>query len=94
MSRPPISVWEQTGRGGRLREQGRAEVDEDALFAMVAQMREITTPPRRHPQGPPRPNAAAPHRPGAARPQWGRPPPRANVGAGTVVPPFEVIEQW
>lgn len=41
-SRPAISVWEQTAAVARLREQGRAEVDEDALFAMVEQMRHIT----------------------------------------------------
>jgi putative transposase len=42
MSRPPVSVWEQQAAVARLREQGRAEVDEQALFAMVAQMREIS----------------------------------------------------
>src|SRR5262249_60248959 len=42
LSRPPISMWEQQAAVARLREQGRAEVDEQALFAMVAQMREIT----------------------------------------------------
>ncbi|WP_227463051.1 MULTISPECIES: Mu transposase C-terminal domain-containing protein [Nocardia] len=41
-SRPAISVWEQTAAVARLREQGRAEVDENALFAMVEQMRHIT----------------------------------------------------
>lgn len=42
MSRPPVSVWEQQAAVTRLRELGRVEVDEHALFAMVAQMREIT----------------------------------------------------
>ncbi|WP_329467328.1 Mu transposase C-terminal domain-containing protein [Streptomyces sp. NBC_01431] len=42
LSRPPISAWEQKAAARRLRELGRAEVDENALFAMVAQMREIT----------------------------------------------------
>ena len=42
LSRPPISAWEQQAAVARLREQGRAEVDENALFAMVGQMREIT----------------------------------------------------
>ena len=32
LSRPPISVWEQRAAVARLREQGRAQVDEDALF--------------------------------------------------------------
>lgn len=42
LSRPPISAWEQKAAVGRLRELGRSEVDENALFAMVARMREIT----------------------------------------------------
>jgi putative transposase len=42
LSRPPISAWEQQAAMRRLRERGRADVDESALFAMVGQMREIT----------------------------------------------------
>jgi hypothetical protein len=42
LSRPPISVWEQQAAVTRLRELGRADVDENALFTMVEQMRHIT----------------------------------------------------
>ena len=42
LSRPPISAWEQNVAAARLRELGRADVDETALFAMVEQMRQIT----------------------------------------------------
>ena len=42
LSRPPISVWEQRAAIARLREGGRAQVDESALFTMVEQMRQIT----------------------------------------------------
>ncbi|MFG1687499.1 Mu transposase C-terminal domain-containing protein [Nonomuraea sp. NPDC049269] len=42
LSRPPISVWEQRAAIARLRQDGRAQVDENALFAMVEQMRQIT----------------------------------------------------
>ncbi|WP_068053081.1 Mu transposase C-terminal domain-containing protein [Nocardia xishanensis] len=41
-SRPAISVWEHSAAVARLREQGRAEIDENALFSMVEQMRAIT----------------------------------------------------
>ncbi|WP_067470323.1 Mu transposase C-terminal domain-containing protein [Nocardia amamiensis] len=41
-SRPAISVWEHSAAVARLREQGRAEIDENALFSMVEQMRTIT----------------------------------------------------
>ncbi|WP_435874864.1 Mu transposase C-terminal domain-containing protein [Nonomuraea dietziae] len=42
LSRPPISVWEQRAAIVRLREDGRAQVDENAPCAMVEQMRLIT----------------------------------------------------
>ncbi|WP_329467886.1 hypothetical protein [Streptomyces sp. NBC_01431] len=45
LSRPPISVWEQKAAVRRLRELGRAEVDENTLFSIVAQMWEIATQP-------------------------------------------------
>ncbi|MGW3661063.1 Mu transposase C-terminal domain-containing protein [Streptomyces sp. NPDC005151] len=97
LSRPPISVWEQKAAVARLRELGRAEVDENALFAMVAQMREITEAAaastrkaRRDRQR----RTEAP--PGNRRPT---PPPKppappANQGGEAVARPFEVIEQW
>jgi putative transposase len=42
LSRPPISVGERRAAVARLREQGRDQVDEHPLFAMVEQMRQIT----------------------------------------------------
>ena len=38
LSHPPISVWEQRAAVARLREHGRAQVDEDALFQIAGQM--------------------------------------------------------
>ena len=34
-SRPPISAWEQQAVVGRLRELGRADIDESALFTIT-----------------------------------------------------------
>lgn len=100
VSRPAISVWEQQAALARLREQGRAEVDENALFAMVEQMRAITdtatTATRRArrerqrrpaaPVTPPTPRApSTPAAPADATP---------DAGETSVVAPFEVIEQW
>ncbi|MCC3769546.1 Mu transposase C-terminal domain-containing protein [Streptomyces sp. UNOC14_S4] len=93
LSRPPISVWEQKAAVARLRELGRAEVDEDALFAMVAQMRRITDAAavatrkarrdrQRRTETPPRPRQARP------------PKPPAGQDGDVVARPFEVIEQW
>ncbi|MBM7790343.1 transposase family protein [Tenggerimyces flavus] len=98
-SRPAISVWEQRAAVTRLREQGRDDVDEQALFAMVDQMRRITD------------TAAATSRK-ARRAQVRRDeaghqalgsdttaplPPTGARDADSEAPPaavFEVIEQW
>lgn len=41
MSRPAITLWEQRQALARLKEQGREQVDEAAVFRMVEQMRAI-----------------------------------------------------
>ncbi|MQA64059.1 MAG: DDE-type integrase/transposase/recombinase [Actinophytocola sp.] len=93
LSRPPISVWEQQAAVARLREQGRAEVDENALFAMVERMREITDTAaattrkaRRDHQR----RSATPARQPSTAPL---PPPKVRSN-DVVATPFEVIEQW
>ncbi len=93
MSRPPISVWEQRAAVARLRERGRAQVDENTLFAMVEQMREITetagaTTRRARRDRERRSTTSTTPRPGPAIA------PPADPGAAVVVTPFEVIEQW
>ncbi len=42
LAHPPVTLWEQRAAVDRLREQGRGQVDEAALFGMVEQMRAIT----------------------------------------------------
>jgi putative transposase len=42
LSHPPVSIWEHRAALERLRAEGRAQVDEDALFRMVDTMRTIT----------------------------------------------------
>ena len=55
LSQPPISAWEQRAAVARLREQGRAQVDEDALFRMVgADAGDHRDRGEDDPQGPPR----------------------------------------
>lgn len=97
LSRPPISAWEQRAAVARLRELGRAEIDENALFAMVAQMREITDAAaagtrkarrdrQRRAEAPPRSrHAAAPPKPPAGQ---------TGPDEQAMAQPFEVIEQW
>src|SRR5216683_2347179 len=93
LSRPAISVWEQQSAVARLRELGRAEVDENALFAMVAQMREITdtaaATTRKARRGRERRSATPTRlRPADAIPR----PPVPETSGDTGAKPFEVIE--
>ncbi|MFD1538747.1 Mu transposase C-terminal domain-containing protein [Nonomuraea guangzhouensis] len=94
LSRPPISVWEQRAAIARLRESGRAQVDENALFAMVEQMRQITenaaAKTRRARREVERRSATPAPRSAAPTP----PPPAEECADDTPVQPFEVIEQW
>lgn len=102
-SHPAVSVWEHRAALERLRAEGRAQVDEEALFRMVEQMRTITDTARsttrkarRDAERRNRAGAAAPRdKPGVAVP----PDDTLADGAGsatdaTAVAPFEVIEQW
>ena len=91
LSRPPISAWEQQAAVRRLRELGRAEVDENALFAMVEQMRQVTdaaAATTRTARRDRERRAATPRRPD---PVLILPPPE---DIGVEAQPFEVIEQW
>ncbi|WP_222722383.1 Mu transposase C-terminal domain-containing protein [Actinomadura alba] len=97
LSRPPISVWEQRAAVARLREQGRDQVDEHALFAMVEQMRQITDTAaattrkaRRQVQ-----RRSTTRDRAASAPTPPPPPPcQEDRAAGAAAQPFEVIEQW
>jgi putative transposase len=90
LSRPPISIWEQQAAITRLREQGRADVDEQALFATVAQMREITDTAAATTRKARRDRERRTAVPAAVDPVM---PPPAQTQSATVQP-FEVIEQW
>jgi putative transposase len=95
LARPPISAWEQKAAVARLRELGRAEVSETALFAMAEQMRQITdtatAASRKARRDAARRPAAAP---GRTSPAAAMPPEPAAEPAGVLAEPFEVIEQW
>lgn len=95
LSRPAISVWEQRAAVARLRERGRGEVDENALFAMVEQMWAITesagASTRRVRRDRERRSTATPAHGQRTVPATTPP---ADLGAALVAVPFEVIEQW
>ena len=92
LSHPPASAWEQEAAAARLREAGRADVDETALFAMIGQMRQVTdaasATTRRGRRDRERRAAlpARPERPAALPPE--------PDGSSPAAAPFQVIEQW
>ena len=104
-SHPAVSVWEHRAAVQRLREEGRAQVDEEALFRMVEQMRTITDTAasttrkaRRDAERRSKAGAASPRDKSALAA-----PPDDTVADGASgasasetasVAPFEVIEQW
>ena len=104
-SHPAVSVWEHRAAVERLRAEGRAQVDEEALFRMVEQMRTITDTARSTTRKARR-DAERRRKAGAAD-SWDKPaaagPPddtladgasRASASDTASVAPFEVIEQW
>lgn len=94
LSRPPISVWEQKAAVARLRELGRAEVDENALFAMVKQMREITDTAVATTRKARRDTERRSAMPARSGPAAVTPLPPVQDTACAEARPFEVIEQW
>ncbi len=43
LSNPSVTLWEHRQALARVREQGRSQVDEVALFAVIGQMRQIVS---------------------------------------------------
>jgi len=101
LARPAISLWEHRAALARLREAGRREVDEQALFATVEAMREITDTAARSTRRSRRDRA---RRPVASDPvtSTAAPPPDPAGDAvdpdgadpGPAAVPFADIEQW
>lgn len=96
VSHPAVSVWEHRQAADRLREQGRGQVDEDALFRMVGQMRELartakktTRKARREDARRPAANAVA-----AATSEARQHVPDDAGAAGVAATPFRDIEEW
>lgn len=103
LSRPPLSVWEHRAALERLRAEGRAQVDEDALFRMVETMRRITDTAQASTRKARRDAERRRERttrepPGTVRLVPPAPPdcpPHSTATAGgDPARPFEVIEQW
>jgi putative transposase len=98
LAHPPVSLWEHRAALEKLRADGRAQVDEHALFQMVAQMREIAdtaaaTTRKARRDAARRAVAPAASGPGRHRPIRPAGPPCPDPGEASAAP-FDVIEQW
>lgn len=98
LARPPVSVWEHRQALARLAERGAGQVDEQALFTMIEQMRNISADAARSTRRVRREAERRSHAPAPPAALTGRgvppaPPPDAGEAAGQA-PWFEQIEQW
>ncbi|GAB4097898.1 Mu transposase C-terminal domain-containing protein [Sinomonas halotolerans] len=94
LSRPPVTLWEQRAAVQRLRTEGKAQVDEEALFRVVDQMRAITDTATAATRKARRNAKRRRRTPAAASPSQPPAPPPAPPSPSPGPAPFEVIEQW
>lgn len=99
LSHPAVTLWEHRHALSRLREQGRNQVDEQALFAMVAQMRDIGRTAQKETRKSRRDRERKVHLPAGTdtAPTLKLPDPDeagSDDGAVHAAVPFDDIEEW
>ncbi len=98
MSRPAITLWERRQALARLKEQGREQVDEAAVFRMVEQMRAIARDARQTTRKVRRDAERRRHlkdgSPTGQAKQAILSPPEAEADQAPSAPPFPQIEEW
>jgi len=96
LSRPAITLWEQRQALARLKERGREQVDEAALFRTIEQMRAIARDARQATRNLRRDAERRRHLEDAPTrtPPASLSPPESEAGDSPVAQPFEQIEEW
>lgn len=98
LSHPAVTLWEQRQALVKLRQQGREQVDESALFRMIGQMRDIVTTAQKATRKARRDADRRRHLKAAAPPVKPAPPDAdmADPQADNLPPakPFDQIEEW
>ena len=89
-----MTLWEQKKAVEKLREAGRAKVDEAAIFRMIGQMREITETAAKERKGARREKERTSHLTTERMPVKLTPPPDASAEECAKVKPFDDLEQW
>ena len=98
LSHPAVTLWEQRQALAKLRQQGREQVDESALFRMIGQMREIVATAQKATRKARRDADRRQHLKASARPDQPVPPEVdvADLQADNLplAKPFDQIEEW
>lgn len=95
MSHPAVTLWEHRAAVTRLREHGRAQIDEHALFSMIDKMREITTSAQKDTRRARRNRSRRAHLSSVVTSPNAMGPPELGPGTDDVsVPIFDDIEEW
>ena len=98
LSHPAVTLWEQRQALAKLRQLGREQVDESALFRMIGQMREIVTSAQKATRKARRDADRRQHLNASAPPVKPTPPDTgiADSQAANLPPakPFDQIEEW
>lgn len=94
LSHPAIPRWEQRWAISQLRERGRDQVNEDALFRMIVQMRAFVTSTRQKTRKTRRELERRQHLE-VEGPSYSLLPPETDASdRGGTIRPFEQIEEW
>ncbi len=98
LSHPAVTLWEQRQALARLRQKGRDQVDESALFRMIQQMRDIARTAQQTTRKARRDAERRQHLKQVASPDRPVPPieatPDNQAGSMPLAAPFEQIEEW
>ncbi|MDM7457050.1 MAG: DDE-type integrase/transposase/recombinase [Tepidimonas sp.] len=98
LSHPAVTLWEQRQALAKLRQLGREQVDESALFRMIGQMREIVTTAQKATRKARRDADRRQHLKASVPPDKPIPPETdvADPQADNLPPakPFDQIEEW
>ncbi|EKG65845.1 putative transposase [Vibrio cholerae HC-56A1] len=99
LSHPAVTLWEQRQALAKLRQQGREQVDESALFRMIGQMREIVSTAQKATRKARRDADRRQHLKATAVLFKTTPPPDADMADSQAdnqppAKPFDQIEEW
>ena len=92
LSHPAVTLWEHRQAVARLRQQGRDQVDEQALFTMIDQMRSITDTAQRSTRRSRRDRERRRHLAGNGTTTL--PPAPPDLPTEGMAAPFVDIEEW